>query len=119
MAEFTLTELLWTLLIFALSSLPLYFAVKLLGGRTTIVKTFLVNVIVAILAFFIGLYLPYANIVTFILLIWIYREMFRLRWIKSLIAWLLHIVFYIALTIVLGLFGLGVYGFVPLLDIFQ
>ena len=97
----------WTLIIFFLSALPLNIAVKALNGKTNILKTasviliggLIVYIIQAVLGFFGG-------IVSFIVLIWVYRISFRLRWFKALIAWILQFIvlalLYVLVFIVLG-----------------
>jgi hypothetical protein len=83
-----------TVLIFVISSLPLYFAVRLLGGKTTLIKTVLVSFISGIIVSAIRLrFETFGAIIAFGILIWIYHEMFRLRWMKALLAWLLQFVF--------------------------
>ncbi len=102
---------LWSLVIIfvmiIISALPLYFAVNLLGGRTTILKAFLVMLITAILATVIAAIFPFGTLIAAFILIWIYHEVFRLRWIKAFIAWILQIVFYFLIAFLLTIFGLG------------
>lgn len=111
-------DIIWVLLLIIISTLPLYLAVSLLGGKASVIKVFLVNIVVILLGFVIGKLFPYANIITFLLLIWIYHEVFRLKWLKAFLAWLLYIVFYVLLSIVFGVFGIPVYDFIPLINMF-
>ncbi|MBW2981232.1 hypothetical protein KY360_07485 [Candidatus Woesearchaeota archaeon] len=80
-------------IIIVLSALPLYLAVKLLGGKATILKVILVNVIVGIIIpvvkNFIGLF---GGIVAFIVLLFIYKEMFSLGWIRAFIVWIMQFI---------------------------
>lgn len=109
--ENILINIIFILIVIIISALPLYFAVDLLGGRVSIGKAFIVMVIVAILYSIITFFMPhYGAIVAFIVLIWVYREMFRLKWLKALLAWLIQMVFIIILTWILSLVGLGVFS---------
>jgi len=87
---------------FIIASLPLYFAVKFLGGKTSILKVigvhFIVAVVIAFIQFFINIF---AGIITFIAMLWIYKEMFQLGWIRSLLAWLLSIIIAVILVIIM------------------
>ena len=98
--------------VYLLSILPLHLAIKFLGGKTNILKTALVNALVWIIVisikkqfgFFGG---TFAFLVTVIL----YREFFRLKWIKAFFVWLVQLGF-VVLFWILGflldlLFGIG------------
>lgn len=112
-----LTGLIIIILIFVLafiiSALPLYFAVKFLGGKTSILKTIIINLltglVIAVVHYF---FKTFGDIIAFILVIWIYHEMFRLKWIKAILAWLLQFVFLFLLTLLFifigGLIGISV-----------
>jgi hypothetical protein len=90
-----LTNLFITLAIFILSALPLYFSVKLLGGRASILKVIFVNLLVAIVAIAINiLFNSWIGLITFILMLWIYKDFFRLGWIRAILAWLLQFVLF-------------------------
>jgi len=83
-----------TVLIFIVSSLPLYFAVKFLRGKTTLLKTVLINLLTGVVVYAINeTFLRYGTLIAFVALIWIYHEMFRLKWLKAFIAWVLEIIF--------------------------
>lgn len=100
----TLFTLLFVLII---SALPLHFAVKVLGGRTHLLKTILVMIVTSIMIILVSLLLPYGTIIGFILLIWMYREMFRLKWHKAILVWVLQIIFVIILLLILSLIGVS------------
>lgn len=107
-----LTSILVETLIFVLASLPLYFSVKFLKGKTSLIKTILVNLICGIVYSVIAskLGIP-GRILAFFLLIWIYHEVFRLKWFKAFLAWLLQLVFiaffYLLMFLMALLFGIG------------
>ena len=95
-------ELLWNILIYivilAVSTIPLLIAVKILGGRASILRVILVNVGVAIILavlkqFLTGVLWSFiVPIVLFIILLIIYSTMFELGWIKAVFAWILQFV---------------------------
>ncbi len=107
-----LTSLIVTLIVFLLSALPLHLAVKFLGGKTNIFKTAIFSFIAGIVVAVIEYRFRFAGIIAFILMIWIYREAFKLKWWKAILAWLLQFVFvailYFLAALLLGLsFGLA------------
>lgn len=88
-------------IILIISALPLYFAVKMLGGDATIFKVIMVNVAVGI----IGAVLD-APLIAFLLLLFVYKSLFNLSWFGALGAWLLQFVvagLLIVASVVLGL----------------
>ena len=96
------------LVVLIISALPLHIAVKLLGGKTYLIKTILVMFISSVIIVLIALILPFGGIIAFIVLIWMYREMFRLKWHKALFAWILQLLFVAILFIILSIIGVGV-----------
>ena len=93
------------ILAFVITSLPLYFAVKFLGGKTTIFKTVFINIIAGIVVSAVQyFFLVYGSIIAFIVLIWIYHEAFRLKWFKALLAWVLQLIFLVLLYTLAYLF---------------
>ena len=83
---------------FLVSALPLHLAVKLLGGKTNLIKTafvaFVSGIVFSSIKMFLGIYSRLAaGLFAFFVLIWIYREMFRLKWHKAVLAWILQFVF--------------------------
>ena len=102
--------------IFLISALPLYFAVKLLNGKTTLFKTavitFISGIIVSVVNFF---FKTWGALIAFVLLIWIYHDVFRLKWHKAFLAWVLQLAFIIAFRYIFGfitmLFGISMASF--------
>lgn len=87
--------------ILIISALPLYFAVKMLGGEASVLKVLLVNLIAGIIGVVVN-----SHLVAFLMLIFVYKMMFRLSWIGAFIAWVLQFVIaalLVALAIILGL----------------
>jgi len=88
------------------SALPLYLAVKLLGGDASILKVFLTNILVAVvssaLTYFIGMETLYLLIVIVIL----YKFIFDLGILRAFIVWFLQYVIaailFIAMLALLG-----------------
>ena len=105
--ETLIITLLILIAIIIISALPLHLAVKLLGGRTNIIKSFLITFATAILSAVVIAIFPWGGIIAFFLLIWIYHEIFRLKWYKAILAWILQIVFIILITFILILFGIS------------
>jgi hypothetical protein len=102
-AQLTLIKTLILFLIaFIIASLPLYLAVKFLGGRTSILKVigvhFIVAVVIAFIQFFINIL---AGLIAFIAMLWIYKEMFQLGWLRAFLAWILSIIIAVILVIIL------------------
>ncbi len=87
--------------IIIISALPLYFAVKFLGGKATIFKVLMVNLIVGI----VGAVLD-VPVVGFVLLLFVYKEVFKLSWFSAFFAWILQ--FVVALALVIGAVAFGV-----------
>ncbi len=105
----TLVLLLITLAIFIISALPLYFAVKMLGGKATLLKILIINLIVALVSFMINfLFQTWGGLIAFILMIWIYKDFFKLGWLRALLAWLLQFVFAVIIVIILALLGVTI-----------
>ncbi len=102
--------------IFLISALPLYFAVKLLNGKTTLFKTavitFISGIIVSVVNFF---FKTWGALIAFVLLIWIYHDVFRLKWHKAFLVWILQLAFIIAFRYIFGfitiLFGISMASF--------
>lgn len=105
--ENVLWTILWVIIVIVVSALPLYLAVTFLGGRTSILKTFLVMIITALVVSMVSATIPFGGIIAFILLIWIYKEMFQMGWLRAFLAWILQIVFIIVLFALLAVFGIG------------
>ncbi len=100
-------SIIFDILVFILAAIPLYFAVEFLGGKVTFLNVLLVNLITGVLyavlrswSFFFG------GVLAFILMIWIYHEVFRLKWFKAFLAWLLQFVFIALFYLLLFLVGL-------------
>lgn len=95
---------------FMIAALPLHLAVKLLGGKSNIFKAILVNIIVGLVTAGIYGLLPYASIISMIALVWIYREMFRLKWFKAFLAWIVQITLtFVFILIFAILFGVSLF----------
>lgn len=101
--------LLVTLALFLISALPLYFAVKVLGGKAGLFGVLFTNLLVAIVSFIINfLFDTWGGLFAFVLMIWIYKEFFELGWLRALLAWLLQFVFAVLILLLLSLLGVTV-----------
>jgi len=86
--------LLVLILIFMLSALPLYFSVKVMGGKTTLLLVILVNLLVGLVTFIVKyLFDTWGGVFAFILMIGIYKEMFRIGLMRALLVWILQFAF--------------------------
>lgn len=98
---------LWFLLIIILSAIPLNIAVKLLGGKSSIVKVIFANIIVAVLGYLIQSQIGvFAGLLTFIIMLFVYKIMFDMGWIRSFLAWLLQYVLILIFFVILALAGI-------------
>lgn len=102
----------WLLLAVALAAVvvaavPLHIAVRLFGGRTTILKSIGVNLVAGLISAVLALLLDaYAGLVTLLLTIAVYKVFFSIGWLRALFTWLLSFVVAAAL-IMLGIALLG------------
>ncbi len=94
--------LLWKIVLLVLTAIPLYLAVSLLGGKASLINAILVNIITGIITStlrsqynFLGL------ILGFFITMWIYREVFRLIWIKAFLVFIVQAV--IMFLVIIGL----------------
>lgn len=92
------------LVTFILSAMPLHRAVKFLKGKTNFPKTLLITLvsglIISILSSLIKIYI---GIISSIVLIWIYKKSFKLKWTKAFIVWIIQIILIIISSIIFGL----------------
>lgn len=93
-----------------ISALPLYFAVKLVGGEAGIVKIILISLLLSFASFgaarFIGIF---AGIFILIATLFVYKLAFKISFLKAFIAWILQYIFvFIAIVIVIFLLGISV-----------
>ncbi len=89
--------------ILIISALPLYFAVKFLGGKATIFKVLMVNLIVGVIGA--ALDMP---IIGFVLLLFVYKEVFKMSWLSAFLAWILQFIVAGALLFLASFLSLGV-----------
>jgi hypothetical protein len=102
-----ITQALLLLLVIVVSAIPLNLAVKLMGGKSSILRVILANIIVGILAIFIDMKLGhFAGIVSFIAMLFIYKHLFHVGYLRALLAWVLQ--FVIILIFILALAAIGV-----------
>lgn len=99
------------ILLFIISALPLHFAVKLLGGKSSILKAFIITLISGFVVSIPKLVFDsWGGIIGMFLLIWIYREVFRLKWLKAFLAWILQMIFIFVFSLIFGALGIGLVG---------
>jgi hypothetical protein len=99
-------DMLWTVIVIVLSSVPLYIAVKLMGGHTGILKVIIVNIIVALAVSYItSTFNFWAGALSFIVMLFIYKVMFKLSWLKAFLAWILQFIIIALIIFLLVFFG--------------
>ncbi|MBD3309895.1 hypothetical protein GF351_01615 [Candidatus Woesearchaeota archaeon] len=104
-----IVKILIQILIIVISAIPLWLAVKMLGGKATILKVIIVNLLVALAAFVIGLIIKVGwvgSVLTAVALLFIYSFMFRIGWVRSALAWLLQVIIAVILIAIFALFGI-------------
>ncbi|MBS3142231.1 hypothetical protein J4464_02470 [Candidatus Woesearchaeota archaeon] len=99
------------ILVFIVLSIPLYLAVRFLKGKPTIVNVLLVNLITGLMFSSLKQSLSLLKLALgLFLMLWLYHEIFRLKWIKAVLAWALQIaitiIAYVILVILLAILGI-------------
>lgn len=109
----TLIQLTLTLLGLIILAIPLYITVGILGGRRSIITVIIVNLVTGFLSFSLQETYPiWGWLLAFLLSVWVYREIFRLKWWKAVLAYFLQFIILFLFWIVLGLLlaGIGLTG---------
>lgn len=105
-----LMSVLVMMLIFSISSFPLYKIVKALKGSTTFSEILVINLIGGIILSLVNnLFFIWGGLIVFALLFFVYRPIFQFSWLKTLLAWFLEFIM-IAILIFITLlieFSLG------------
>ncbi|MFH1440342.1 MAG: hypothetical protein ABIG89_07260 [Candidatus Woesearchaeota archaeon] len=101
-------KLIYLIITFAVSAIPLNIAVKMLGGKSSWLKAIIANIAVAILSYMISLRITkFSGLLSFIILLLIYKFMFRIGWFRAFIAWLLQLgiiaLFWVAVYWLIGI----------------
>ncbi|MBU2634627.1 MAG: hypothetical protein KJ674_05300 [Nanoarchaeota archaeon] len=97
-------KIIFTIIIFIISSIPLYLAVKALKGKTSLLKTAIITLIAGIIIAAIQYaFKTFGGLIAFFVLIWIYHEVFRLKWLKAFLVWILHLIFIIIFYFIVNL----------------
>ena len=96
------------IIVMIVSALPLYLAVKFVGGEAGIVKIILMSLVLSFASLgaarFIGLF---AGLVMLIGTLIVYKLAFKISLLKAFIAWVLQYVFvFVAVVVVMFLMGL-------------
>ena len=106
---FLLAVLFWWIVLL-ISAIPLHIAVKVLGGKTTLGKTAMIMFVAGIVFGVISSWVDtLGTILAFIIMLWIYRESFQLKWWKAFVAWLLQFVFLLIIVLILVVvFGIAI-----------
>ena len=92
-----------------LSSIPLFFALRLIKGKAkklSFTKVFLVNILVGAVVSAVLASTSFgilSGVVAFLLALFVYKEMFEMDWLTAFLVWLMQIVI---VVLILGLFVL-------------
>ncbi len=97
-------------IVLLVSSLPLYLAVKMMGGDAYLIETMIINVLAggmpAIVALFVS---NWIGVISFAIIIVVYTFFFRLTVMQAILTWFIQ---YLLIVIALMLFGgLAIAGF--------
>ncbi|MEM3374134.1 MAG: hypothetical protein QXE31_02840 [Candidatus Woesearchaeota archaeon] len=104
-------KILLIIFLFLLSSLPLYYSVKLMKGKITFLKAMFVSFMIGIIVSAINLkFKLFGSFLSFLITIWLYHEIFRLKWYKAFLVWLLQLLFLAIFYLFVFLFGLSLIG---------
>ena len=95
---------------FLLGFIPLYIAVKILGGEVTILRAIIVKVIgtvlLAILTLFLGIYGP---IIAAVAMLLVYIFWFDLSFGRAILAWVIELAIVIVVLVSVTIFGIVKY----------
>lgn len=102
-----ITKILLYILVVVISAIPLNIAVKMLGGRSSLIKVIFANFLIAILSYLIQHYIGFfVGFFSFIVMLFVYKKMFRMGWLRTLIAWLLQYILIAIFLVILALIGI-------------
>ncbi len=103
-------NVLLSIIVLVLSAIPLYLAVKFVGGQAGIVKIILLSLLLSLSSaaayYYIGMF---AGLFMFIATMFVYKLAFQISLLKAFIAWVLQYVFVvIALFAVIFILGISI-----------
>lgn len=88
------------ILLLVISALPMHLAVLVMGGRSTIIRVIFANFLAGIITFMIYYLLDsWAGLISFVLMIWVYKEIFNIGFVRAVLAWILQFIIAILLII--------------------
>ena len=91
-----------------LGAIPLYFALKIMGGDVSFGKVLLVKIIGGVLNFVLNLFIgSTGNIISSLIMLPAYRWVFKLGTVKVIIAWVIETVFIVGIILLLGFLGVA------------
>jgi hypothetical protein len=90
-----------------ISSLPLYFSVKLLGGDASILKVFLTNILMGVVSAILMKMFGFGGLAVLLFTILLYAAIFDMGFIRSFFVWLIQYVIAF-LLVILFVFILGI-----------
>jgi len=91
------------LAVLVISALPLYFAVKLVGGEAGLLKVILIGLLLSLASAgatrFISML---AGVIMILLTFFAYKVAFKLGWIRAFIAWILQYIFILVTLMIIS-----------------
>jgi len=103
-----LWDIIILLIVLVISAIPLNLAMKMLGGKSSILKVILANLLAGIAYIFLHAYMGiFAGLASFIVMILIYREIFKVGWLRVLLALILEVVIIILFWVALAALGIS------------
>jgi hypothetical protein len=104
-----LTVILIIILVWVATSLPLFFAAKMMGGDASLFKVFLTNTLITLASLAAAWFFGFGGLFVFLLSIPIYMLMFQLGFLKAIFALLIQYILAIILAYaIIIFFGLTV-----------
>lgn len=104
-----LTVILVIILVWIATSLPLFFAVKMMGGDASLFKVLLTNTLITLASLAATWFFGFGGLFVFLLIIPTYMLMFQLGFFKAIFAWLIQYVLAIVIAYaVIIFFGLTI-----------
>ena len=100
------------ILIALVSAIPLWLAQKLLGGKGSLLTVMFVNFLLGLVNAGLKImvnkpYETWLSIISFVLMLFVYKTLFRLGWIRGLLVWVLQFIVTAILVGILVLLGIG------------
>ncbi len=88
-----LIKILLLVIVFAISSIPLFLAVKALKGKTEFKEVIVVNILSAVFISIVNqIFFVWGGLISFVFVIFLYKGVFDLTWWKAILSWFLQFI---------------------------